>query len=66
VLAKMALDGDAEAAQRATQGHVHNHPAMGHAAMIGGNAPAVGGPTDLDYLLYPPPRLPYQPGRVRE
>ena len=41
-------------------------PAMGHAAMIGGGAPAVGGPNDLDDLLFPPPPLPYQPGRVRE
>jgi FtsP/CotA-like multicopper oxidase with cupredoxin domain len=39
---------------------------MGHAAMIGGHAPAVGGPADLDQLLYPPPALPYKPGRVRE
>jgi manganese oxidase len=66
VLAKMALDGDAEAAQRTLQGHVHDHPAMGHAAMIGGAAPAVGGPNDLDALLYPPAPLPHQPGRVRE
>ena len=34
--------------------------------MIGDGAPAVGGPNDLDALLYPPPALPYQPGRVRE
>ena len=39
---------------------------MGHAAMVGDEAPAVGGPTDLDALLYPPPALPYEPGRVRE
>ncbi len=38
----------------------------GHAAMIREGAPAVGGPNDLDALLYPPPALPYQPGRVRE
>ena len=42
------------------------HAAMGHAAMIGDGAPAVGGPHDLDALLYPPPALPYEPGRVRE
>jgi len=66
VLAKLALDGDAEAAERKLQGHVHGHAAMGHAAMIGGNAPAVGGPTDLNGLLYPPPALPHAPGRVRE
>src|SRR6188472_1672739 len=40
--------------------------ASGHAAMIGEHAPAVGGPTDLDALLRPPPALPYEPGRVRE
>jgi FtsP/CotA-like multicopper oxidase with cupredoxin domain len=39
---------------------------MSHAAMIGEAAPAVGGPNDLDKLLYPPPALPHQPGRVRE
>ena len=39
---------------------------MGHAAMIGDEAPAVGGPNDLDALLYPPPALPYEPGRLRE
>ena len=63
---KLALDGDAEASQRTLQGHVHDHAAMGHAAMIGGQAPAVGGADDLNGLLYPPPALPYQPGRVRE
>ena len=66
VLAKLALDGDAEAAQRSLQGHIHDHADMGHAAMIGGHAPAVGGPRDLDALLYPPPALPHQPGRLRE
>ena len=40
--------------------------AMGHAAMIGDGAPAVGGPHDLDHLLYPPPALPAKPGRVRD
>ncbi len=39
---------------------------MGHAAMIGADVPAVGGPNDLDELLYPPEALPYEPGRVRE
>ena len=66
VLGKLAFDGDAEAAQRKLQGHVQGHTAMGHAAMIGGNAPAVGGPHDLDALLYPPAVLPHEPGRVRE
>jgi FtsP/CotA-like multicopper oxidase with cupredoxin domain len=39
---------------------------MGHAAMVGENAPAVGRPHDLDALLYPPRPRPYRPGRVRE
>ena len=39
---------------------------VGHAAMIGAQAPAVGGPHDLDALLYPPPPLRHSPGRVRE
>ena len=34
--------------------------------MIGDAVPAVGGPHDLDALLYPPPPLPHEPGRVRE
>ncbi len=42
------------------------HAAVGHAAMVGEQAPAAGGPHDLDDLLYPPPALPHRPGRVRE
>jgi FtsP/CotA-like multicopper oxidase with cupredoxin domain len=60
-LAKLALDGDAEAAQ-----HVHSAAHMGHAAMYGEAAPAVGRPGDLDALLYPPPARAHRPGRVRE
>jgi FtsP/CotA-like multicopper oxidase with cupredoxin domain len=44
----------------------HDMPHAGHAAMIGPEVPAPGGPTDLDALTYPPPASPYQPGRVRE
>ena len=66
LVGKLALDGDATAADRRPQGHVHNHRSLGHAAMIGEHAPAVGGPNDLDALLYPPPALPHEPGRVRE
>jgi manganese oxidase len=58
-LAKLALDGDAKAAE-----HEHSH--MGHAAMYGEGTPAVGGPRDLDALLYPPPARPHQPGRILE
>lgn len=43
-----------------------SHASMGHAAMIGAGAPAVGGPNDLDALLYPPAPLPYEPGRIRD
>src|SRR4051812_44299506 len=57
----------------AEQAHEHGagaaaagHGPGGHAAMIGEGAPAVGGPRDLDLLLYPPPPLPHSPGRVRE
>ncbi|MFY9291197.1 MAG: multicopper oxidase domain-containing protein [Methylorubrum rhodinum] len=39
---------------------------MSHASMIGDAVQAVGGPKDLDALLYPPRALPGQPGRVRE
>jgi manganese oxidase len=71
LVGKLALDGQAEAG-----GHdhsSHSHPRMpashlpegqGHAAMIGAEVPAVGGPRDLDALLYPRPARPYRPGRV--
>ena len=65
VLGKLAFDGNAEAANRLAS-HVHDHAALGHAAMIGDGAPAVGGARDLDDLLYPPPALPHSPGRIRE
>jgi manganese oxidase len=61
-LVKFGLDGDAKAAEHT--GHEVRGPS--HAAMIGEEAPAVGGPHDLDRLLYPPPALPHKPGRVRE
>ncbi len=62
IAARYALDAPAQAA-----GEDHAaHAAMGHAAMIHAGAPAVGGPKDLDELLYPPRPLPYAPGRIRE
>jgi FtsP/CotA-like multicopper oxidase with cupredoxin domain len=64
-LAKLALPDGAQAAAEATH-RGHDHPALGHAAMIGEAAPAPGGPNDLDALLLPPPALPHEPGRVRE
>jgi FtsP/CotA-like multicopper oxidase with cupredoxin domain len=74
LIGKLALEGSADAA---SSGHEHpghdartpaNHlgGATGHAAMVGDEAPAVGGPTDLDALLYPPPPLAYEAGRLRE
>jgi len=60
-LSKLAFGGDAKAADHSEHmGHV------GHAAMIGDGAPAVGGPRDLDALLHPPPARTHQPGRVAE
>ena len=70
---KFALDAHAQTSVHHQSAHddarmpaSHIHGAMGHAAMVGEEAPAVGGPSDLDALLYPPPALPYEPGRVRE
>jgi FtsP/CotA-like multicopper oxidase with cupredoxin domain len=61
-LSKFALGGDAQAAEHTGhQGH-----GLSHAAMFGNAAPAVGGPNDLDDLLYPPEAQPHRPGRVRE
>ena len=60
-LSKLAFEDAATASEE------HRHGAMGplHAAMIGDEVPAVGGPHDLDLLLYPPPAEPHRPGRVR-
>src|SRR5262245_39456902 len=72
IVDKLAFGQSAAAAGHDHSAHQHlaaavaEHPAMTHAAMIGDAAPAVGGPTDLDSLLYPPPALPAKPGRVRE
>ena len=73
VLGKLALDGSAEAAGHDHSAHASRMPAghmgdsaLGHAAMIGEDVPAVGGPNDLDLLLHPPKPLPHEPGRVRE
>jgi len=67
VVAKLGFDGNAEAAERHA-GHVRTHVGneFSHAAMIGEGVQAVGGPHDLDALLYPPKPLPHKPGRVRE
>ncbi|HJU48933.1 MAG TPA: multicopper oxidase domain-containing protein [Gaiellaceae bacterium] len=73
--AKLVADGQAATTAPAHDHASHrrlttheglDHAAMGHAAMIGEGAPAVGARGDLDHLLYPPPALPFDPGRVRE
>jgi FtsP/CotA-like multicopper oxidase with cupredoxin domain len=66
-LVKLA-GSDAQAAHDHSRHMAHHtgHAGQGHAAMIGPAVPAVGGPNDLDALLYPPQPLPYKRGRVRE
>jgi FtsP/CotA-like multicopper oxidase with cupredoxin domain len=73
LVGKLALGGQAAAGVHDHSSHgqsrtpaTHVQGAMGHAAMVREEAPAVGGPNDLDALLYPPPALPFEPGRVRE
>ena len=72
IAAKLALGERMAAAASPDHDHAAHAAASpdrmvsGHAAMIGEGAPAVGGPRDLDALLYPPPPLPASPGRVRE
>ncbi|MEX0850532.1 MAG: hypothetical protein WD015_03425, partial [Gaiellaceae bacterium] len=73
LVGKLVLDGTAEAGGHDHSSHgqtrqpaSHLPGTTGHAAMIGEEVPAVGGPNDLDALLYPPRALPYKPGRVRE
>src|SRR5262245_49552585 len=68
-LAKFALaDGaDGSGGGHAAMGHgAMDQEPMTHAAMIGSEVPAPGGPTALEALLYPPAPLPHRPGRVRE
>jgi len=64
-LAKLGLAGAATAASSPDHAGMAMDP-IGHAAMIGDEVPAPGGPNDLAALLYPPKPLPHQPGRVRE
>ena len=64
-LAKLAL-ADGHDPERLASHEGHHHQALGHAAMIGAEAPAPGGPHDLDDLLQPPAALPHRPGRIRE
>lgn len=58
--------GDASAQDApAVEGDLDPHDHT-HAAHIGAEVPAPGGPNDLDELLYPPPPTAHEPGRVRE
>jgi FtsP/CotA-like multicopper oxidase with cupredoxin domain len=68
-LARLALSGSSAQAGHGEHQAAEDfaeHARLGHAAMIGEMAPAVGGPNDLDELLYPREALPAEPGRVRE
>ena len=73
LVGKLALEADAaptahdhsgQGSDRMPANHLEG--SMGHAAMVGDEAPAVGGPNDLDDRLYPPPARPYRQGRVSE
>jgi FtsP/CotA-like multicopper oxidase with cupredoxin domain len=63
--ARLNLPGHSQSQPSATH-EGHEHPTLGHAAMIRDHVPANGGPHDLDKLLYPPKALPYKKGRIRE
>jgi FtsP/CotA-like multicopper oxidase with cupredoxin domain len=64
-LAKLAFAEEDQGERSAT--HLgHGSTSVGHAAMIGADVPAPGGPNATDRLLIPPRALPHRPGRVRE
>jgi manganese oxidase len=65
-LAKLAWPNAARGGEPLAIHEGHEHPLIGHAAMIGDEGPAPGGPHALDALLIPPPALPHKPGRLRE
>jgi FtsP/CotA-like multicopper oxidase with cupredoxin domain len=65
-LAKLAWPSAAQGSERSAMHLGHDHAHLGHAAMIGAEVPAPGGPQDQDDALYPPKPLPHEPGRVRE
>jgi FtsP/CotA-like multicopper oxidase with cupredoxin domain len=72
IVGKLALDASAHGASGRSRHEHERHTAShaggatGHAAMVGREVPAVGGPNDLDALLYPPPPLPFDAGRARQ
>jgi manganese oxidase len=63
LVGKLALGDRAEPTRDPA---MHEHAALGHAAMVREEAPSVGGPHDLDHLLFPPEPRPHRPGRMRE
>ncbi|MFN2471643.1 MAG: multicopper oxidase domain-containing protein [Gaiellaceae bacterium] len=63
--ARLGWPGEADAGHAGSHAP-KEHGEHGHAAMIGDEVPAPGGPHALDALLAPAPALPHQPGRVRE
>jgi FtsP/CotA-like multicopper oxidase with cupredoxin domain len=65
-LAKLAWPSAAHGSERSALHLGHDHSQLGHAAMIGAEVPAPGGPHAQDHALYPPKPLPHKPGRVRE
>ena len=69
IVAKLGIEASASGADVPASGRglsTHIHGSVGHAAMHGEAAPAVGGPHDLDELLHPSRPRPYSPGRVVE
>ena len=64
-LMKLAGRDESEAVAMPASHMGDDHASMGHAAMIGREVPAPGGPRALDSLLAPPPALRHEPGRVR-
>ena len=65
-LAKLAWPSTARGGEPSAMHMGHEHPELGHAAMIGAEVPAPGGPHAQDAALFPPKPLPHQPGRIRE
>jgi manganese oxidase len=61
--AGLALAGSRSGVEAA---QIDSVASMCTAAMAGAEVPAPGGPGALDALTYPPPPLPYRPGRLRE
>jgi FtsP/CotA-like multicopper oxidase with cupredoxin domain len=63
-LAKLALDEASAAPPTGHEGMAMD--GVSHAAMIGADVPAPGGPNERNALLHPPLALARKPGRVRE